>query len=174
MSNYIINDGELMHYGVLGMKWGKRRALRYADNAKYAKESAKEWGAISKYQVKKQLAKGNVDKANKLKARYKKYAERDLADAKKYAKKSKEIERKHIELAGSKKAYEYTTRQSTGKLVIKSLLMGTYGALKYDQVRSKHTSRGKAAAAGALGYIANDATMGIAGIVEPRINRKKK
>ena len=25
MSNYIIKDGELMHYGVLGMKWGIRK-----------------------------------------------------------------------------------------------------------------------------------------------------
>lgn len=39
MSNYVIVGGELCHYGVKGMKWGHRKAQKYASRAerKYAK-----------------------------------------------------------------------------------------------------------------------------------------
>lgn len=175
MSDYIItHDGELMHYGVLGMKWGKRRAQTYSNKARSSRLSAKEWDEISKNKVAKQLKKGNQAKADKIKARYEKYRKQDLADAKRYEKKSKDIENKHIQLAGGKKVYDYTTKQSLGKNLVKSYLLGTYGALKYNQARVQNASRGKAAIKGALYDSGNSATGGILGIVEPRLDKKKK
>lgn len=44
MSNYIITtDNELMHYGVKGMKWGQRRARKFADKADLSRAAASEW-----------------------------------------------------------------------------------------------------------------------------------
>lgn len=45
---FITSDGELKHYGVLGMKWGVRRARKNVQKAKRARESAKEWDEIAR------------------------------------------------------------------------------------------------------------------------------
>lgn len=164
MSDYIItSDGELKHYGVVGMRWGHRKAQKFTNKARTARESAKEWDAMARAAA----AKGKTKRAEKFKS----YAAKDRADAKMLDQKSKDITKKHIELAGGKKTYDYVTKQKTGKVLAKSLVMGTYGALKYDQVRSKGVSRGTSAVKGLLSGAANTATLGVLGIVEPR---KKK
>ena len=48
--------------------------------------------------------------------------------------------------------------------------MGTYGALKYDQARSRGASRGKAAVNAILGKKLNELTDGWASVVEPRVS----
>lgn len=81
MSDYIITEGgELCHYGVLGMKWGKRKAQRYADKAKLARASAREWDEIAAYRD----SKGKTRAAEKARRN----AADDRADAAKLNSKS--------------------------------------------------------------------------------------
>ena len=150
---------ELKHYGVLGMKWGVRRARKNKEKASSRRESAKEWDEIAKNQA----AKGKTKAA----ARSKRYAAEDRASAKRYDSKSKQIEQKHRTRAGSK-TYDRVAKASTGKLVVESLLTGTYGALKYEQARAKGTSRGKSYVRGLLYNAGNVGTSGILSVVEPR------
>lgn len=63
------SENELYHYGVLGMKWGMRRAARKGQTYTYKSHGQKKW--------EKKIAKGNTsDKAKKKLAMYK---ERDKA-----------------------------------------------------------------------------------------------
>lgn len=126
----------LMHYGVLGMKWGQRRARKFA--AKSAKASAK----------------GKTKKAQKYKA------------------KSEQIKSYHQKMGG-KKTYERVAKTSTGKAIAQSILMGTYGSLKYNEARAKGQKRGKAAVNGLLYRAANASTGGIVSVVEPRRRKKR-
>ena len=126
------NQNELKHYGIIGMRWGVRRARNSLEKAK---------------QLRKQ---GRKKEATKLETKAKKRLT------------------KHERLAG-KKTIDYTMSQSLGKSVAKSLLLGTYGALRYDQMRSEDINRGLSAAVGVLGSVANYNTMGVASIVNPRI-----
>lgn len=42
MSDYIIYNGELCHYGVVGMRWGHRKSQKYANKAaRYETKAAK-------------------------------------------------------------------------------------------------------------------------------------
>lgn len=131
-----MQQNELKHYGVLGMKWGVRRARKNAEKA----------------------------------AKYRK--KRDTEKAKQYDAKSKEIESKHRKLGGNN-TYDRVKNTSTGKLVAESMLMGTYGAPKYNQARSKRESLGKSAIKGVLFNIGNLNTGGILSVAEPRLNKNK-
>ncbi len=106
-------------------------------------------------------AKVNASKAQK----YRRLA--DSAKAAKYEAKSKAIISKHKRLAG-KKAFNRINSQSTGKLVAKSMLMGTYGTLKYEQARAMGVDKGRAAVTGVMHTLGNYFTSGILQVVEPR------
>ena len=127
----------LMHYGVLGMKWGQRKAAKYAAKASKAQR------------------RGNTAKARE------------------YSKKSKFLTEKHTGRAGSQAVYKRIQSQSTARLVGKSLLMGTYGTLNYERVRSRGAGKGESFVAGLGSTLAsNYLTGGLAGIIEPRITRE--
>ena len=154
----------LAHYGVLGMKWGQRRARKYAEKAKIARDSAKEWDEISRYAKQKGKSQKKIDS-------YKKSARKDRADAEKYSQKSKKIESYHKGMGGEK-TYNRVKSQSTAKLVGKSLVLGTYGALNYEQARSQGQSRAMSFIKGVAMEKSNYLTGGALSVVTPRINRK--
>lgn len=127
----------MMHYGVLGMKWGVRKA------------------------------RANSVKANNARRKG------DTQTADKYENKSKRIMDKHVSRS-SKGTVERVERTSTGKLVAQSLVMGTYGALKYNTLRSQDVSIGRAFVNSYGHNVVNYATSGLASIIEPRLHAKGK
>ena len=95
------------------------------------------------------------------------------AKADKYDAKSKKIRQKHEDRAG-KAALKYTEKQSVGDAVVKSMLFGTYGTLKYNQARAAGASRGKAAVRGVLSTMGNGLTYGVVSIAEPRVSAYRR
>ena len=96
-----------------------------------------------------------------------------MTKAKKYKSTSEKITKKSIERSGGTKAYEYNKNESWGKSIAKSSIMGTYGTLRYNELRSKNILRGKAFIVGKLANGINYATMNAASIIEPRLREEK-
>lgn len=75
MSNYVIVGGdlvnydELMHYGVKGMKWGHRKAIKMAGKRDKARATQQDWEA--KYQ--QAMSTGKVRRAKKFAKKAEKY-----------------------------------------------------------------------------------------------------
>lgn len=151
----------LAHYGVLGMKWGQHRARKYAEKAKTQRTWAKDYN-ISDHRGKKLTSKQETKMKNN--------KTRLLNKAKEYENKSKKIESYHKSMGGTK-TYNRVKSQSTAKLVGKSLVLGTYGTLKYEQARSAGVTRGKAFLSGAGSGILDNLSSGGLSVVEPRMNK---
>ena len=149
MSDYIVTkDGELKHYGVIGMKWGIRRAARKATkaarkerraaNREYEKafnKAAYTWFGKEKRAAANQKAAEamarSIEADRKYKATYKKAKEQAAKDM--YEKKGYD-----------KGTVERVAKMSAGKAVGESILMGSYGALKYNQTKAEGRSTGRA------------------------------
>lgn len=155
MNNY------LAHYGVLGMKWGQRRVRKLNEKAAQQKRYAED------YNPRNVIGKASNTERAKLNYKYKKMRDK----AKKYSAKAKKIETKHRDRGG--KAYDYTKNQSTLQAVGKSLVLGTYGTLKYNEARAKGESRGSAFVNGFGANMLDSLTYGGASIVAPRYRQQK-
>lgn len=155
----------LQHYGVLGMRWGHHRYKAIMRNAKKVRESAKEWDEIAAAERErgKKRPSGYYDH----------YKNIHLDAANKLEAKASKIKAKHERLAGGKASYDYTTQQSMGKTILKSMIMGTYGTLKYNQSRAKGKDAVSAYGKSIVSNLLNAATGGIARYAEPRISNPK-
>ena len=184
MSDYIIVGGELKHYGVLGMKWGVRRARRADAKQAYKKAKNK---AFSKYErsineIEKPYKKGQnlsgKDMARETAAE-KRYND-EVAKAKAEYKQAKKNKANDAAILKSK--YGSTTtaaakrmaQMSTGKAIGQSMLLGSYGALRYNELRSSGVSKGKAAAQAIVNNAVDQYTFGALGRLRSEEDRSKR
>lgn len=121
MSNYIytndglVNTDELAHYGVMGMKWGVRRAQRLDAAAARARKRGKN-----------ERADILAEKARRQKAA------------------TQRVRKEASEIYG-KAAVDRAVKQSKAKNLVKTMLLGNYGSMKYNQyVSKKGTSKTEA------------------------------
>ena len=137
----------LCHYGVLGMKWGQRRARkaisesgRALKKASHYQEKNKKYLQVAKDQ--KAAGKSNVRALRKAK---KARSDRDYWNSEsKYQKtRSKNITEGTIRKSGGKTTYDRLSKMSTAKAVGQSIALGSYGALKYNQYRAADVSKGR-------------------------------
>lgn len=164
-----MTNQELYHYGVLGMKWGVHRARQKDAKAQYKKRTNK---AFEEYEretakIEKSYKRGqNLSKKDlaRQEAVEKKYAD-TVAKAKQDYKTAKKDRSKDADIANklyskqSKEANKRVANMSTGEAMAQSFLLGSYGALKFNEAKARGRTTGKAAVEGIL-YNAGDAAVG--------------
>lgn len=127
-----MDSTQLAHYGVLGMKWGIRRARKLEEKIEKTRSSD------GKNSQKKEA---------------------------KYQSKINKIRRKESNFGG---AASRIKKMSTGKAIASSMLMGTYGSLKYQQARAAGAKRGEAYLNSIGSSYINTVTAGLYGTYESR------
>ena len=115
MSDYIItNDGELMHYGVPGMKWGVRRASKQLSKATTKEDRDKALGKLNKHRSK---ASAKIEKLTKKRVQLQKDVDRHVLKSDvKAAKLDREIGRLKQKSMGI-----FTSERRAQKLLTKAM-----------------------------------------------------
>lgn len=193
MSDYLI------HHGTKGMRWGIRRyqnkdgSLTAEGRQRYKVDSVSST-------ILRTLANGEV--GQRLAVSRNKGYRRDLKDIKKDYKEQKKALNKHdanykknaaalkqqykknkteariatADAIYGKQSHDLNRKiqtQSHGKTLAKTLLLGSYGALHYDEAKARGVSTGKAVAAGLIATYANAATLGYMGMADSVIRRQR-
>ena len=151
--NYTPNQDDIMHYGVLGMKWGVHRArkkgatYRYQSlRTKYAKRFASEMNRNAdrkKERADEYRAEGKQKKAKKYEIKAKE-ARQNADSQKRWADASAKHDKEMQKIAG---------KMSTGKAIAQTLLTGGLNKTYHSVLVSGEgsISKGKAAAAAFFG-----------------------
>ena len=106
---YYESNDELAHYGVLGMKWGIRRASKKGETYTYKSHGQKKW---EKKYTKRLNSQKNPKKTQQAKEKLDLYKARD------------------------KNRQYYAERTSVGKAFAKQLLLGPIGSGNYSRYRA--------------------------------------
>lgn len=135
MSDYIIHNGELYHYGVKGMKWGRRRDARKtyknAKNKAFSKYE-KEINDIEKsYKKGQMLSKKDQDREARAESNYQKEVSKAKSD---YTQAKKNIKEEHKQskndAAANKKKYRVDTKKVVdGKTYADDLMDSMHGVV---------------------------------------------
>lgn len=112
--------------------------------------------------------KSMIKKSNNLRTKNK------ITESNRLKSKAELYKQGQIAKSGGKKAYDYGIKQGLGKTLVKTALIGTYGALKYNQFRSKGNGRARSLAFGAINEIGNILTRGGLSVVWPRTSSEYK
>ena len=154
---YLPETVPIEHYGVLGMKWGRRRyqnkdgSLTPAGEKRYAEEGyAQDAYKSNKTKLGKAYDKitGAHKTAGKIKAESSTRAQ------------NKKRANQYINSQTTKKTRKAVSNLSTGQAIGRSMLLGSYGGLVYTSLRANNVSKGKAAAQAVLNNWANNMTLG--------------
>lgn len=109
----LVSEDELKHYGVIGMRWGIRKARKSGTTYTYKSHGQKKWE--KKYDAAK--ANGESNKADKARVKYETFKKRD------------------------KNRQDYAETTTVGKAVVKGLLTGPFGAGNYNRMRAAGHTR---------------------------------
>lgn len=147
-------EDTLQHYGVLGMRWGIRhdRRVRMAKASyKTQRKALKKSGAIKTASGQRKLAASREEWMK----------QRESAANRLYSKNSKETNRR-------------IARMSSKQALGQSYLMGSYGALKYNQNRARGKGKVSSFMKGRIADTVNNGLYGVPGTVEYLRNRRAR
>lgn len=129
------NNDELTHYGVLGMKWGQRRAVKTGSSYRYTSMNTKRHQrAANKLSSKAQKAKAGSKKQTKLQAKSDKRAKKAMAS------------QKYDDLQSS---YAKNTAK-VGRTVLANVVRWPGATNSYQRMRATGSSRVKAVLASSV------------------------
>jgi hypothetical protein len=131
-TNILYND-ELYHYGVLGMKWGMRKAYAKGEDYQYKSHGQK------KYEKKVEKLTSKISNTG---SSYSKDRKLSIATKKLSQYKQRDTNRQ-----------DYAQSTSVGKSVVKTLVFGPFGAGNYNRFRA--SGHGRVVSALGSNYIAS-------------------